>query len=70
MELKLLQSKINLLTAQLNQLIESGLFSDEEITRLSRPLKIEMAQIQPKLNEMLASLDASDFEVNGHEILS
>lgn len=70
MNIKLLQSKINLLRAQLNQLSECGLFSDEEIARLSKPLKIEMGQFDEKLNELLTAQDVKDIDVNDHKIVS
>lgn len=70
MDIKLLQSKINLLTAQQRQLVECGYFNDEEIARLSRPMKIEMAQLQPQLNELHAAQDVKEFDVYGHEIVS
>ena len=36
MDIKLLQSKINLLEAQKKQLTDCGLFGESEITRLSK----------------------------------
>lgn len=70
MDIKLLKSQINLIEAQIKQLAECGLFSDDEINRLSRPLKIELARLHPKLEELLADINPDDLEVNDHQIVS
>jgi hypothetical protein len=41
----IIESKINLLNAQIDQLENSGLFSEEETIRLSAPLKGKLQQL-------------------------
>ena len=65
MDRKLLQSKINLLEAQLKQYNESGLFTDKEIAAFSLPSKTALAELYQELNG-----DAGNVDVNQSEILS
>lgn len=65
-EIKLLQSKLNLLTGHLKHYRESGLFSEEEIENLSRDILVQI----PKIEEEIRELKANEEEVVGEEALT
>ena len=62
-EIKLLQSKLNLLTGHLKTYRESGLFSEEEVERLSGDILEQSARIEVRITE----LKAKEVEVVGEE---
>lgn len=59
METKKLQSKINLLRAQIEQIHFAGLFTTEEIFRLTDPLESELSKVTEDLNKINSNLIAS-----------
>lgn len=66
LESKHRKSQINLLTGQLNQLVDSGLFTEVEIQRLSAPLKLKLGQLHAIEN---GQEPAADFDgVNNIEV--
>lgn len=69
MDIKTLQSKINLLNAQIKQFNESELFSAEEKVSLTRPALIQLQQLEPKLADLKAAQHAEDMDVQEPEIL-
>lgn len=65
MNIKQIQSKINLIKAQMQQLTDSGMFSKEEIERLSKPHTLELEKWEAE-KDRLTSLETN---VHGPEIL-
>lgn len=68
MELKKINSRINLLKAQIEQLSSSGLFTNAEITKLSAQYRSELESLEIKA-ESLTDLPIPDICVKDATIL-
>lgn len=70
MDFKQIQSKINLLNAQLRQLRDSGIFSEAEVERLSFPINLELKSLNFQLEQLLPADGANEIIVASPEIVS
>lgn len=68
MELKKINSRINLLKAQIDQLSNSGLFSEEEVERLSKQYSEELKQLERQAAHF-TDMPLPDVDVHDAEIL-
>ena len=68
MNIKSIQSKINLLNAQRRQFEDSGLFSPDEIVRLVTPIESELEILGPQLAELQSEMPGpGDLDIVGPE---